>query len=76
MPKTRTLKARFVPALIDYEPYEDPEDPNEPSFAPYSMMGQCPIHGCERITAEGTTPGFDPTAYYKFACGKIDIERF
>lgn len=71
-----TLKARFEPALIDHEPYEDPTDPDWPSFAPYSMLGQCPDHGLERITREGVTPGPDPSCYYKFQCRNIDLDRF
>lgn len=65
-----------TPALIDYEPYADPEDPEFPIMAPYSMLGQCEEHGLERITSEGVTPGFDPTAFFRFACGKVDIDRF
>jgi len=70
------LKARFQPAIIDWEPYEDPTDPGFPAFAPVSMMGTCPDHGFERITAESTTPGPDPSAYFKFQCGAVDVERF
>lgn len=70
------LKQRFIPAVIDWEPYLDPEDPDGPSFAPVSMMGTCPDHGFQRVTRELTTPGPDPTTYFKFACGDIDVERF
>lgn len=63
-------------ALIDWVPYPDPEDPTQPTYAPISMMGQCEEHGLERITREKVTPGPDPTAYFTFACGKVDLDRF
>lgn len=68
------LKARFqpAPALIDWEPYADPFDPTYPSWAPYSMMGICPVHGLERITRESIGGGSDPTALFHFQCGEID----
>ena len=71
-----TLKPRFVPAIVDYEPYEDPEEPELPSFAPFSMMGTCEEHGLQKVIFEGVTPGSDPSTYFRFACGHIDIERF
>lgn len=74
--QSQPLKARFVPAVIDYEPYEDETDPGFPAFAPVSMVGTCPIHGFQRITAERVTPGSDPTAYFVFQCGDIDGNRF
>jgi hypothetical protein len=70
------LKARFVPAIIEWEPYEDPTDPDFPSFAPASMVGNCPTHGFQRVVSEGVTPGPDPSAFYRFQCGDIDVERF
>lgn len=76
MTNSPNLKSRFIPAIIDWEPYEDPEDPQFPSFAPHSMLGQCQHHGLERVTTEGVTPGPDPSCYYKFACGTIDLDRF
>lgn len=70
------LKRRFQPALIDYDYVEDPDDPGFPLGTPYSMMGQCPVHGLERITTEAVTPGSDPTVYFKFQCGEVDVDRF
>lgn len=69
--RTRTLSA-----VTDYEPYEDLNDPGFPAFAPFSMMGTCPEHGFQRVTAEGVTGGSDPTQYFRFACGCVDGERF
>lgn len=70
------LKARFVPAILDWEPYEDLEDPNLPSFAPFSMVGTCEYHGFQRVTFEGVTGGHDPSQYFKFQCGCVDFARF
>lgn len=71
-----TLKDRFIPAIVDYEPYEDPEDPGEPSFAEVSLVGTCPEHGFQRVVRESVTPGFDPSTVFWFQCGDVDLERF
>lgn len=70
------LKRRFQPAIVEYEPYEDLFDPDFPSFAPYSVLGQCPDHGLERVTHTKVTPGSDPTEYEVFACGRANPESF
>ena len=72
----KNLKSRFVPALIEMEPYADPFDPEFPSFGEASMVGTCPTHGFQRVVREGVTPGPDPTVFYTFACGDVDLERF
>ena len=66
------LKIRFTRALPGWEPYLDPTDPDQPSFAEYSMMGQCPVHGLERIVSEKTVGRADPTAVFFFLCGEAD----
>ena len=72
----KNLKRRFVPALIEMESYADSFDPEFPSFGEASMVGICPIYGFQRVVREGVTLGLDPSVYYTFACGDVDVERF
>lgn len=60
------------PAIIDFELYPSLEDPSEPDFAEYSVLGQCPEHGLERITSTRVSGGSDPWELYVLACGRID----